>query len=125
MRIYVQRDKPDGISTTGKMFIDGVFECFTLEPPDPFAAGTFDLVIDRSIRFNRLMPHVLNVPLHVGIRIHWGNWRKDTEDCTLVGKTEGKDFIGHSVEEFNLFFQKLTDALLQGPITISYLDWTA
>lgn len=118
----VKRQPSDGVATLGELLIDGVHECFTLEPPDPIDAGTYDLVIDWSERFNRLMPHVMNVPDHTGIRIHWGNWRKDTEDCTLVGETEGTDFIGHSVDEFDELFLKLRDDLNAGPVTITYQE---
>jgi hypothetical protein len=124
MNWLVQRQPSDGVATLGELLIDGVHECWTLEPPEPIDAGTYDLVIDQSVRFGRLMPHVLNVPNHTGIRIHWGNWRKDTKDCTLVGETEGKDFIGQSVDEFNILFQKLQDALAEGPVTITYADPT-
>jgi len=124
MTFLVQRQPSDGIATLGELFIDGEHQCFTLETPNPFQAGTYDLTIDFSERFQRLMPHVLNVPGHTGIRIHWGNWREDTEDCTLVGETEGKDFIGHSVEEFNILFQKIQDALAEGPQVITYADPT-
>jgi len=118
----VQRGRSDGVATLGELSIDGIHEAWTLEPPNPIPAGTYDLIIDFSNRFQRLMPHVLDVPGHTGIRIHWGNWRKDTEDCTLVGHTEGKDFIGHSVEEFDILFQKLHDMLAEGPVTITYRD---
>jgi|SRR5271157_3347241 len=124
MKFFVQRQPSDGTATLGELLIDGVHECWTLEPPDTFAAGTFDLTINLSQRFQRLMPLVNNVPGHTGIRIHWGNWRKDTEDCTLVGETEGTDFVGHSVDEFNILFQKLQDALAEGPVTITYMDPT-
>lgn len=119
--LVVQRQHPDQTTTLGEMLIGGVHECFTLEPSNTFAAGTFELTIRHSPRFNRLMPHVENVPGHTGILIHWGNWRKDTLDCTLVGQTQSKDFIGHSVIEFDVLFQKIQAALLEGPQTITYL----
>jgi len=120
MLITVKRKSSDGVATMGEMFIDGVHECFTLEPPNPIAAGTYDLIIDDSIRFKRPMPHVMDVPDHTGIRIHWGNWRKDTEDCTLVGSTTGEDFIGNSVDTFNQLFAKLETALKNEKISITY-----
>lgn len=129
MNIIVKRKPSDGTATMGEMLIDSVHECWTLEPPNPIAALTYDLVIDFSNRFQRLMPHVLNVPQDNGvvgpdrgIRIHWGNVRKDTEKCLLVGQTQAKDFVGHSVDEFNVFFRKLQSALEEGPVTITYLD---
>lgn len=122
MKIVVQRQIQDAISTTGEMLIDGVHECYTLEPAQPIPAGTYDLTIRQSPRFQRLMPHVESVPGHTGILIHWGNWAKDTEGCTLVGETDGEDFVGHSVDEFNVLFQKFQRGLADGPVTISYLD---
>ncbi len=69
------------------------------------------------------MPHVDNVPGFTGIEIHWGNFPKDTEGCTLVGTGQGKDFVSHSVAEFDVLFQKLQDAVNADPQqVISYLD---
>ena len=124
MKIVVQRQIQDAISTTGEMLIDGTHSCWTLEPATPIPAGTYDLAIDMSTRFKRLMPHVLNVPGYEGIRIHWGNYAENTEGCTLVGRTQGEDFIGHSVDEFNALFQTLQQGVAEGPVTITYLDPT-
>jgi len=125
MRITVQRQTQDGVSTIGEMLIDGTHECWTLEPANPILAGTYDLIIDFSRHFQRLMLHVLNVPPcppDRGIRIHWGNIAANTEGCTLVGETDGKDFVGKSVDEFNVLFGKIQDALQEGPVTITYVD---
>lgn len=122
MIIVVRRKATDGVATLGEMFVDGIHECFTLEPPNPIPAGTYDLIINWSERFKRLMPLVCNVPGHSGIRIHWGNWAKDTEDCLLVGQTIGNDFIGHSVAEFDTLFLKIQHALDNGSLTITYID---
>ena len=123
MKTVVQRDVPDATTTMGSMLIDDQHYCFTLEPSPPILAGTYELIIDWSDRFQRLMPHVLDVPGHVGIRIHWGNWRKDTALCTLIGSTEGPDFVGHSVDQFDKFFIALQDALADGtPQFITYID---
>lgn len=122
MKLTVQRQLTDSISTTGEMLIDGVHACYTLEPAKPIPAGTYDLTIDLSTRFKRLMPHVLDVPGYSGIRIHWGNWARNTEGCTLVGETDGEDFIGKSVDEFNDLFLTLQEGLADGPVTITYLD---
>lgn len=122
MNWVVKRKPSTGVATLGSLWIDGVFECYTLEPATPIPLGTYDLTIDMSVRFKRLMPLVCNVPGHTGIRIHWGNWAKDTEDCLLVGKTLGDNFIGQSVEEFNELFIKLQDALSLEAVSITYMD---
>jgi hypothetical protein len=122
MKFVVQRQKPDATATMGELFIEGIHQCFTLEPAVPIPAGTYELIIYPSPHFKRLMPLVSGVPGHTGVEIHWGNWASDTEDCTLVGTVENGDFVGHSVEEFNILFQIIQDAVNSGPQTITYLD---
>src|SRR5208283_3231122 len=109
MKFLVQRHPSDGTATMGELFIDGVHSCVTLEPSTPIPAGTYDLDITWSPRFVRLMPEVASVPGYSGVRIHWGNRAEDTEGCTLVGEYSGRDFIGHSVDEFNLLFRTISD----------------
>jgi hypothetical protein len=122
MSFIVQRLRTSATTVMGQLIVDGAHFCYTLEPNPPIPAGTYDLIIDQSVRFGRRMPHVLNVPGYTGIRLHWGNWRKDTEGCTLTGTTEAIDFVGHSVEAFNELFREIEDHLKDGPQTISYVD---
>ena len=121
MKFVVQRRSSDGVATLGELLIDGQHQCWTLEPPNPIPAGTYRLSIYWSPHFGRLMPHVDGVPGHTGIEIHFGNWAKDTKDCTLVGETEGKDFIGYSDAEFDILYQIIQKALLEGPQVITYV----
>lgn len=114
---------PSGTKATlGELFVDGVYQCDTLEDVvrDPgvkipgqtaIPFGTYEVTIDFSPHFNRMMPHVLDVPNFDGIRIHWGNTDADTEGCILLGKRENPDFIDESVATFNAFFTKLQAAI--------------
>jgi hypothetical protein len=104
-------------STIGELFIEDVFFCYTLEDKvreekikgkTAIPYGTYKVVIDLSNRFQRLMPHILDVPNFEGIRIHSGNTDKDTEGCIIVGMTKSKDFVGQSREAFNSLFEELT-----------------
>jgi len=52
-------------------------------------------------RFQKEMPHILNVPGFEGIRIHAGNTPKNTEGCILLGYTVKNDCIGQSKAAFN------------------------
>jgi hypothetical protein len=129
MQLEVVRDIFTNTSTEGRLSIDGVFECYTLEdvvrtgPKVPGATaipeGQYRVVIDYSNRFKRQMPHVLNVPGFEGIRIHSGNVDADTEGCILLGQTRAKDFIGSSKLAFGKFYPKLVAALAQGEVTLT------
>ena len=115
-------------STLGDLLLDGVFFCHTLEdcvrcgPKIPgrtaIPAGSYNLVIDMSARFKRLMPHVLDVPEFEDIRIHCGNTDADTEGCILLGKVAGQDWIGESRAAFEAFYPRLQEALSQGPVRL-------
>jgi hypothetical protein len=105
-------------STIGKLFIDDVFECFTLEDriqpvgekiPGKTAipAGSYEVVLTFSNRFKKLLPLLLHVPGFEGIRIHPGNTDKDTEGCILVGRVKKFDFIGESRSAFGSLFLKM------------------
>jgi hypothetical protein len=116
MNIEIVRGKSSSKSTIGKMSIDGVFQCYTLEDVTraqkitgmtAIPAGDYKVIINLSNRFQRLLPLVLDVPGFSGIRIHPGNKAEDTEGCILVGTTAGEDFIGNSRIAFHALFEKM------------------
>lgn len=121
MLIEVKRFEFKDTYTIGKMYIDNIYECYTLEDvvrkgikvngQTAIPTGTYNLIINHSNRFNRDLPLIENVPNFTGIRIHAGNTSQHTEGCILVGTTwSGKDFIGNSRVAFNKLFQKLKKA---------------
>ena len=107
-------------STIGELFVDGKFECFTLEDITRTGAkvygetaipkGTYRVVIDLSERFGRRLPHILDVPEFEGVRIHAGNTAANTLGCVLVGETRSEDFVGQSKTAFEKLFRKLDTA---------------
>lgn len=130
MKLLVQRGKSSKKSTIGELFIDGEFECYTLEDivrpkgekvygETAIPCGTYRVVIDFSPHFGRRLPHVLDVPGFDGIRIHPGNTDADTDGCLLVGQTKGEDYIGQSKLAFEALFRKLDG---QDEITITYVQ---
>lgn len=63
------------------------------------------------------MPLLKDVPGFTGVRIHKGNFSKDTEGCILVGAINdkiGDDFIGQSKIAFNRLFEKMLVAKSAG-----------
>lgn len=109
-------------ATIGELFVDEVFECFTLEDiirpvgekvfgETAIPSGSYKVVIDWSDHFQRNMPHILDVPGFDGVRIHSGNTPADTEGCILVGQTRDLDNadIGFSRLAYEHLFRKLQD----------------
>ena len=119
MLITIKRLHKTETSTIGELLVDGVFECFTLEDTErevkiksetAIKEGKYKVIINKSNRFKRLLPLLLNVPEFEGVRIHSGNTNHDTEGCILVGQTKSKNFIGKSRKAFDALFKKMQAA---------------
>lgn len=109
-------------STVGQMLVDDEHFCWTLEDarqPDGvkidgetcIPAGVYTVIVDWSNRFQRMMPHILDVPNFDGIRIHSGNSPVDTSGCILVGYARSTDVVWDSKHAFNDLFAKISAAL--------------
>lgn len=93
--------------TIGKMYLNNQYVCDTLEDTDrgltndmsieeikakkvygetAIPTGTYKLIVDWSLKYQKNMPHILDVKGFDGIRIHSGNIAKDSLGCILVGK---------------------------------------
>lgn len=82
------RDKCTEKAILGRLFLGGVFICYTLEnAAKAISAGLYSLQNSRSPKFGRELPLLYNatVPAKRGIRIHSGNSWKDSSGCVLVG----------------------------------------
>lgn len=117
--------------TIGRMMIDGVFECFTLEDKvreddRPYAQWKiknetaiprqrYRVVITESIRFKRDMPLLIGNKEFAdnwsGVRIHAGNTAKDTSGCILVGKRVGDGCLEQSRVAYTALFDKIDYAI--------------
>lgn len=105
MELALRRVKLDTHSTMGRLFVNGVFECVTLEdvvridnpltPQDEGAkvmhqtaipAGRYKVIINTSPRFKKRLMRLLDVPGFTGILIHSGNTAEDSSGCILVGQ---------------------------------------
>ena len=137
MKLELRRMEFGTAYTIGRLYIDGAFQCYTLEDkvrevdgqpvqvwkvPTKTAIpkGTYKLIIDFSNRFQKDMPHILDVPGFEGIRIHSGNTSEDTEGCIIVGNAwNGSNFVSNSKIAFNALFSKLQAAkVMNVPMTI-------
>lgn len=131
LKIKVVRKLGNAKFTEGRMYIDGVFECFTLEDVDRYLEtggtkvqdctaipkGIYEVKWTHSNHFGKDMPEVLNVPQFAGVRIHAGNDDGDTEGCILVGALNDSmddDFIGSSRVAVDRLYPKIKTAVLAG-----------
>jgi hypothetical protein len=118
----------------GGFYIDGQFAYYSLEDTDrkveeggikipgktAIPRGRYKVTISFSNRFQRLMPHILDVPLFTGIRIHAGNTPENAEGCPLIGMEY--DAPSHEIRKsklaFDDFFPKLEAGLKEGEVWI-------
>ena len=147
MKLTVVRTQFGTDATNGLLFIDGVFECYTLE--DQYQAvkvmhetcipeGTYDIEFRKTGGFHAKyseryknahygMLHIQDVPNFTYILIHTGNTDEHTSGCLIVGETQqdleiSKDgFIGSSAVAYKKMYAKVANQLLQGKkVTIEY-----
>lgn len=134
MKLTLRRKFFGDKAIIGELFIDDEIrhQCYTLEDIERdvkidgatcIPVGKYQVIIDFSQRFGRLMPHVLDVPGFEGIRIHSGNTSDDTEGCILVGRVPvNADFIGESRLAFSELYPLLEEANRRGKIYINIID---
>lgn len=105
IKLKLKRQPSSSKSTTGELFINGVFFCYTLEDVEreekiygetAIPRGTYKIVLSYSSKFKRVLPMLLDVPDFSGIRIHRGVHAGHTEGCILVGFSKGVNEIYHS-----------------------------
>jgi hypothetical protein len=117
MNLHLLRTNFSDLSTIGELSIDGHFFCFVLEDRErglrvgmtpselitrkvfgqtAIPTGRYEVILSFSERFQRQLPLLINVPAFEGIRIHNGNFARDTEGCLLVGATKLPDMVGES-----------------------------
>lgn len=108
--------------TIGRLYLGDTYLCYVLEDKcrevegrpvsewkvqneTAIPRGTYKVVVDFSNRFQRELPHLLDVPGFTGVRIHTGNSSKDTEGCLLVGTAwSGTDWVSGSKDAFDKLF---------------------
>lgn len=114
MKIEVIRHYFSEAYTIGKLYIDGVFFCDTLEPSTTATQhpavklGSYRLSIVWSYKFGSFMPRI-EVPHRSGILFHVGNYPHDTKGCVLLGLNTIKGSVTASKVTFNSFFDMILE----------------
>lgn len=95
MIILLNRFAKKASYTVGKIFVNNIYFCDSLELPvkgggtekmTAVAPGVYECGIIYSPKFKRNLIEIKNVPARTDIRIHAGNTAKDTDGCILTGK---------------------------------------
>ena len=147
MKLQVVRTQFGRDATNGLLFIDGLFECYTLEDQYQevkvmhetcIPEGTYDIKFRTVGGFHERykkrygnshygMLHLQNVTGFTYILIHAGNTDEHTSGCLIVGETQqdldvSEDgFIGSSGKAYVKLYNKIAKQLLIGnPVTIEY-----
>lgn len=114
MKLLLIREPAGKVCNHGKLYVNGVQECFTLEGSEhgrtAIPRGSYEVVITFSQRFKRDMPLVLDVPGFSGVRIHDGDTTEDTEGGVLVGSTRGDQCVRNCRAAFGKLFDQLDEA---------------
>ena len=116
MKLSVERQIFTLKSTQGALSIDGLFFCYTLEPPrgaQLIPVGIYPASLDVSPKFTEhykydfRVPLLKNVPGHTAVEMHIGNTPRDTTACTLVGMSKSVDALESSEDAFFKLFHRL------------------
>ena len=148
MKLDVIRTQFGKDATNGMLFLDGIFECFTLEDEvrldkkvmseTAIPLGEYEIKLRTEGGFHskytarygdmhKGMLWLQDVPNFKWILIHVGNTDESTAGCLLLGETQqdldkGKDgFIGGSGYAYKKMYPKVAEAILSGEkVTIQY-----
>lgn len=91
--------------TIGTLSIDGQYFGDTLEHAvrqvkvfgkTAIPYGRYNIILNVSPRFGRILPRLIDVPHFDGVLIHRGNTAEDTAGCILVGENKVKGKVINS-----------------------------
>jgi hypothetical protein len=139
MKIVVERFLFEKDCTVGRLYIDGVMQCFTIEDEirvvkikgeTAIPYGVYEVGTRYSPKFSPTFGHemlwVKNVPGFQYILIHWGNTDDDTDGCLLVGNKIGiinnQTAVLNSKSTYLKIYKIISDYLeTGGKVTIEYI----
>lgn len=138
MKLELKRIALHDTYTIGKLYIDGVYFCDTIEDKvrdlnkngvfdngefkvkgeTAIPYGTYEVVWAYSPRFKRYTPRLLNVKSFDGVLIHAGNTAKDTEGCIILGQNKVVGKVINSKEFVNKLYPIIKNACQKGKVII-------
>lgn len=138
MKLTLKRIALRPTYTIGKLYIDDVYFCDTIEDTvrdlnkngkfdngekkvhskTAIPYGIYEIKWTYSPRFKKYTPQLMNVPSFEGIRIHAGNTSSDTEGCLILGKNKQVGKVLNSRATINKFYPIIKNACSNGKVTI-------
>lgn len=138
MKLTLKRIALRPTYTIGKLYIDDVYFCDTIEDTvrdfnkngkfdngekkvhskTAIPYGIYEIKWTYSPRFKKYTPQLMNVPSFEGIRIHAGNTSADTEGCLILGKNKQVGKVLNSRATINKFYPIIKEACSNGKVTI-------
>lgn len=129
MRIRVIRFQYSDDCTIGMMTINHEFFCYTLEDmvretgvkvygKTAIPEGKYQVVVNKSPKFQRDLPLLLGVPGFNGIRIHRGNNASHSLGCILVGNDYMNNSLMDSAAAERALVAKLKTVPIIEPVVI-------
>lgn len=108
--ITVKRFQFEENFTYGKMYLNGIFFCNTLEDTyrgqdlsnikvygeTAIPNGKYKTIVSYSPKFKKELPELLNVPYFTAIRIHTGVGINSTDGCILIGDNVNGIFMSNA-----------------------------
>lgn len=121
MLMFLKRIYKGDRYTIGKLYIDDVYFCDTIEDKvrdlskeekvygeTAIPEGTYKVVVNYSPKLKRRLPLLLNVPHFTGIRIHKGVSEKSSAGCIIIGENKVKGRVVNSEKYEKLLTDKLS-----------------
>lgn len=128
MKLTLKRIALKETYTIGKLYLDGEYFCDTIEDKvrdlnkdgdlsdegetkvmhqTAIPYGAYQVVVNISPRFKRMLPRILNVPGFDGILMHNGTDENSSSGCIILGENKIKGKVVNSTYYMN----KLTNIL--------------
>lgn len=128
MEIRIKRLYKKDEYTIGKMYIDGVYFCDTVEDRDhgltsnmtldeikkckvygktAIPTGRYKIELQYSQKFKKILPLLISVLGFLGIYIHSGNTAEDSLGCIIVGENKIKGHVINSRATMERLMAKL------------------
>jgi hypothetical protein len=131
VKLRVIREPSQGRATLGSLYVDDVWFSWTLEdeireqPGVPveqwkvrgetaIPAGTYQVMLEWSPKFKRMLPELKGVPGYTETKFHAGNKHQDTDGCPLIGFARANATIQQSRAAEGELVRLVDEALRRG-----------